>query len=277
MVLRGEAAKEKVPPVIQLRAVSFNLRVPMDSGVNAWKNRRGAVREVLKKIDADVIGTQEGVLRQLNDISADFPDYTRVGIGRDRGGRGEQMAVFFKTKRFAQLSQEHFWLSDTPEIAGSTSWGNRNRRMVTGVRLKDKETGREFYFWNTHFDHLVAAAREKSAKLVVARAGRLDAAIPVVLTGDFNAVAGAGCKPYETLLEGGFVDTWVQARVRKNADFNTFNSFLEPVKKGRRIDWILVRPARGTKARVGKAAIVVERPNGIFPSDHFPVVVNLEL
>jgi endonuclease/exonuclease/phosphatase family metal-dependent hydrolase len=145
--------------------------------------------------------------------------------------------------------------------------------MVTWVRFRDRSTGREFYFWNTHLDHEVQAAREKAAELIRQRIGHLPADVPLLLAGDFNAVSGAN-RAYDILArESGLSDTWHAARERRNEDSNSFTGF-EPLEHdGQRIDWILARGVQDV--RVTEA--VTLRPEGRWPSDHLPVVAWLTL
>jgi endonuclease/exonuclease/phosphatase family metal-dependent hydrolase len=182
------------------------------------------------------------------------------------------MAVFYRKERFEPLEFDHFWLSDTPNVVASSTWGNTNRRMVTWVRFRDRRTGQEFYFWNTHLDHELQPAREKAAALIRERVDDLKTTLPILLVGDFNAEAGAN-RAYETLVgEGGLQDLWLAAAERRNEGLNSFHDFKGPRPGGVRIDWIL---ARGV-ARVATAEIVTFSEDGQFPSDHFPVVVWLD-
>lgn len=251
--------------------MSYNLRFASTTPPNAWQDRRPAVRALLEKYTPDLIGTQEGVYAQLKDIAADLPAYDWIGLGRDGGSRGEFMAVFYRRDRFEPLEFDHFWLSDTPEVVGSSTWGNTNRRMVTWVRFLDRRTGRQFHFWNTHLDHALQPAREKGAELIRRRIEAIPAAhasLPLLLVGDFNAVAGAN-KAYDILLADGFLkDTWTIASERRNAEYNTFNGFETPRKEGKRIDWILARGSVDVRA----SEIVTYTHDGRIPSDHFPVV-----
>ncbi len=130
--------------------------------------------ELIAKLAPDVIGTQEGIYGQLQDLAADLPAYQWIGVGRDGGSRGEFMAVFYRPARLEPLAFDHFWLSDTPEVIGSKTWGAKHARMVTWVKFRDRQTKREFIFVNTHFDHEVQAAREKSAQLVRERVAAFD-------------------------------------------------------------------------------------------------------
>lgn len=260
-------------PAAELAIMTYNLRYASTTPPNAWPARRPLVKEVIERQAPDLIGTQEGVYGQLKDLAADLPAYDWIGLGRDGGSRGEFMAVFFRKDRFEPLEYDHFWLSDTPAVVASSTWGNTNRRMVTWVRFKDRKDQREFYFWNTHLDHAIQTAREKGADLIRARVAALNTPLPVILVGDFNAVAAAN-PAYDTLVKDGFFkDTWPLARERRNAEFNSFNGFDEPRKAGQRIDWVLVRG----DAEVRATEIVTYQKDGQFPSDHFPVISWLTL
>jgi endonuclease/exonuclease/phosphatase family metal-dependent hydrolase len=257
-----------------LCVMTFNLRYASPTGPNAWPDRRPLVREVIQSVKPDVMGTQEGLPAQLLDVAADLPEYDWVGVGRNDGKTGSEfMAVFYRKARLEALSTNHFWLSDTPEIPGSTTWGNSNRRMVTWLKFRDRATGGEFYFFNTHFDHQIQLAREKSAELVRQRVAALETKLPVLLVGDFNANAGRN-KAFDILTQDKFFsDSWLQAKVRHNEGLNSFNGFKPPGRNDERIDWILTRG----NVEVSRAEIVSFERNGQFPSDHFPVVVWLNL
>jgi endonuclease/exonuclease/phosphatase family metal-dependent hydrolase len=251
--------------------MTYNLKFASPNPPNAWPVRRPLVREVIQQIDPDVFGTQEGLYEQLEDIATDLPEYEWIGLGREGGSRGEFMAVFYRKARFEPLAYDHFWLSDTPEVIGSSTWGNSNRRMVTWVKFLDYQTKQEFFLWNTHFDHQVQPAREKAAKLVRERVAALDTKLPLILTGDFNAAAGTN-EAYNILTaDAFFADTWMTARERKGEGINTSNGFQAIRPNGVRIDWILTR---GDVA-VDSAEIVTFSRNGQFPSDHFPVVARM--
>ena len=254
-------------PPLYLCVTTFNLRYASTERPNSWAERRPVMHDCLRQLAPDLIGTQEGLKQQLKDIAADLPDYDWIGTGRDSGNKGEFMAIFFRRDRFEALATNHFWLSDTPEVVASSTWGNTCKRMVTWVRFRERSSGREFYFWNTHLDHEVEAARQKSAALIRERVAALKTDLPVVLTGDFNS-AGGRSRAYDMLVkEGGFTDTWTVARTRTNESFNSFHGFQEPKKNAIRIDWILTR---GTAA-VERAEIVTFSKDGKHPSDHFPV------
>ncbi len=258
---------------IPLRVMTFNLRYASASPPNAWAARRPVMRECIRSCAPDLMGTQEGLYPQLKDLAADLPGYEWIGLGREGGSKGEYMAVFYRTDRFEPMAYDHFWLSDTPAVIGSSTWGNTNRRMVTLVRFRERRTLREFYFWNTHLDNAVELARQKGAALIVERADQLMPVLPLILTGDFNAAAGSS-PTYDILVKNGsFSDTWALAGERINETLNTFHGFAAPVHSGSRIDWILTRGPVG----VQKIEIVTCSAGGQYPSDHFPVLASLTL
>ena len=253
--------------------MTYNLRFASPNPPNAWPQRRPLMAELIAKLAPDVFGTQEGLYGQLQDLAADLPAFQWIGLGRDGGSRGEFMAVFYRTARLEPLAFDHFWLSDTPEVIGSKTWGPKLARMVTWVKFRDRQTKREFIFVNTHFDHQVQEAREKSAQLVRERVAAFDAKLPVLLVGDFNAAAGSN-KAYAILTDDKFfTDTWTTARERVNEGIATFNGFKAIQKDGPRIDWIL---SRGD-VTADRIEIVTFSRDGQFPSDHCPVVAKLRL
>lgn len=245
--------------------MSFNLRRGSIIPPHSWPKRRPVVAELLRREQPTVLGTQEGLYGQLKDIKRDLSDrYDWIGVGRDGGSRDEFMAVFYDTGRLSPVEFDHFWLSDTPEVIGSTSWGNRNVRMVTWVRFADLRTGGEFVAVNTHFDHESEDARQRSAVLLRDRIDGFDPALPVVLTGDFNVPAGASVA-YETLVTG-LTDTWTAAKERSTPVYCTFHGYGTLWPEDVRIDWILTRGAD-----VHVAAVNTFAQGGQYPSDHLPV------
>lgn len=257
----------------ELTVMTYNLRYASDTPPNDWPTRRPLLVECIRKEAPDVFGTQEGLYRQLKDLREDLPEYEWIGLGRDGGSAGEFMAVFYRRERLEPLVFDHFWLSDTPEVIASSTWGNSNRRMVTWVKFRDRQAGGKFYFWNTHFDHEIQEAREKSAKLILERMKRVPSGAPLLLVGDFNAAAGDN-PVYDLLVgEGRLRDTWTEAAEHFNETIGTFNGFRPGPKDGPRIDWIL---ARGPVQTLREGVVTFGR-EGQFPSDHFPVVARVKV
>lgn len=261
------------PAQQELKVMTFNLRYASTSMPHAWSVRRPVTKACLELTAPDLIGTQEGVMAQLADMRADQPAYAMIGQGREGGEKGEYMAIFYRRTRFELLETHDFWLSETPEVVGSKSWNSSLPRMVTWARFRDKASGKSFVFVNTHFDHMSEEARAQSAKLIRMRLADLKAADPVLLVGDFNAVAKASAA-YTTLTGDGFlVDLFRAAPDRKGAELSTFHGYRKASLYGIHIDWILGRGPWKAKA----AEVITFEIKGQHPSDHFPVMVKVTL
>jgi endonuclease/exonuclease/phosphatase family metal-dependent hydrolase len=253
-----------------LKVMTYNVRYASDESPNAWGDRLPVALAMLTEQKPDLIGTQETLYRQVKDYEAGLPEFGTIGLGRDGGSHGEFMAIFYRRARLEPLEYDHFWLSDTPDRVGSTTWGNSNRRMVTWVRFRDKESKQEFYFFNTHFDHQIQEAREKSAKLLWERIEALKTELPIIVTGDFNAAAEENPAYHTLVAEGRLKDTWLTAE-KHGPPRATFHGFNGPHGESPRIDWILTR---GTVKCLNSEVVTFEQ-KGQYPSDHFPVTAEL--
>lgn len=256
-----------VPAAAQapLTVMTFNVRYPSDGdGPDKWDARAARLIAVWKRIGADVVGTQELFQRQGDAIVAADPRYAWFGRDRRGGHADEHMGVFYRRDRLKLIGQGDFWLSDTPHVPGSISWGHPFPRMVTWGRFERRRDGRRFTLVNTHFPYRAedGPAREKAAAKVAAFVASLPAGEPVVVTGDFNDVPGSGAY---RILTAGLADTWATLRQPEAGTFHAFTG-----KAERRIDWVL---ARGFKA--GSVAIDRQTVGGRYPSDHFPVIATL--
>lgn len=261
-----------------LTAMTFNLRHHRD-GKRGWPERRQAVRDIVARRAPDLLGTQEGLLEQVLDIHEALPHHAVVGEGRRRGrcvtsgqdgcDEDEYVALFYDTRRFDMLDHGNFWFSDTPEVPGSMGWGNYVPRMTTWARLADRETGRPFTFVNTHLDHFHPRARTRGASLLRERFPPANGE-PMLLVGDFNSIPRRFVHRHLT-EDAGFQDSFHLARERSHRFGGSFHGFT-----GRglmRLDWILCRP----RWEVHRHVTVRDRPNGVHPSDHFPVLAELAL
>lgn len=250
-----------------LRVMAFNVRLPAESdGPNYWPNRRNHFIDTLREADADIVGTQELHKVQGDYIVQKLPLYSWFGIDR-RGGRDdEHMGVFFRRDRLRVVDLGNFWLSDTPNVPGSISWGHPYPRMATWGLMERIADGKRFYLLNTHFAYRAedVDARRRMAEAVAAFVAELPPEVPVVLTGDFNATPD---EEAYALLTVGLADAWAAATNRSGPD-GTFHGFKG--KADRRIDWLL---SRGFDTR--RAWTIAEARGGRYPSDHFPVVADL--
>lgn len=258
-----------------LDVMTFNLRYASDDNPNSWASRRPIMSQLLNAERPQLIGTQEGLSGQLADIKSDLgPGYEFIGQGREGGTNGEYSAIFYDSARLTPQDHKDFWLSDTPEVVGSNTWGGGSIRMVTWARFLDKVTGAQFYAVNTHLDNFSADARQRSADLIRQRIAAFEPKLPVVLTGDFNGAAQAGNAPYDILTgPAGLTDAWTVAP-KHSTVFGTFHDYKPFVQDGPRIDWVLTSPQFSVLA----AAINTHAADtGQLPSDHLPVELRLHL
>ena len=167
-----------------IKLISYNLRTSHGKdGDNVWMKRRHATPEMIRREAPDVFGVQEGLIDQLHYIDTECPQYARVGVGRDDGAeKGEFMAVYYLRDRFELLDSGTFWLSETPDKV-SRGWDGACNRTVTWVELRDKTSGKSFFYFNTHLDHQGRQAREEGIKLLVEIVGKVAGKAPAILGG----------------------------------------------------------------------------------------------
>jgi len=271
---------------LDVRIMSFNIRYgSANDGENHWKNRREMVFDVIHDQHSDVVGLQEALRFQIDEIRNAVPVYGEIGVAREDGRiDGEYSAILYRADRFGIAEAGTFWLSDTPEVAGSNHWGNACVRICTWARLVENQSGKAFYIFNTHLDHRSQPSREKSAVLLAQRILSRNHKDPVVVTGDFNSGENNPVVTYlkgETAVDGPdgrqgktpvpMVDTF--RVLHPNAkDVRTGHAF-RGTRQGHKIDYVLVPPG----AKVLEAQILYENVDGRYPSDHYPVMARLRL
>ncbi|MVN92717.1 endonuclease/exonuclease/phosphatase family protein [Mucilaginibacter aquatilis] len=256
----------------QLTVGTFNIRFdnPRDTG-NLWVNRAPVVSNLIRFHGFDVLGIQEGLKNQLNDMSAALPEYARYGIGRDDGKEGgEHSAIFYKKSRFKLLKSGDFWLSETPDKPGLGWDATCCNRICSWVYLQDLKTKKQFYFFNVHFDHQGVVARRESSKLILKKIGEIAGNTPAILTGDLNGDRNS--EWYKQLAESSLLaDAYAKVKY-PYANNSSFNSFKAPRSQAV-IDHIFM-----TKSfTANKWGILTDTYYGKFPSDHFPVLAEVEL
>jgi endonuclease/exonuclease/phosphatase family metal-dependent hydrolase len=255
-----------------LHIMSFNIRYDrsgtLPGEADYWPERIAALQAVLAQEQPTAVGIQEALFHQLVAVEAAFPKrYKSIGYGRDGGSAGEYSAIYYDSKRLTVQEWDQFWLSDTPDVIGSATWGNNVTRIVTWGRFTDNSTGKDLILVNTHFDHQSENARILSAQAIVDLMNSFSPKLPTILTGDFNSTAEAS-GAYSTLVDSGmFNDTWTVADQQVTPAYGTFPNYKEPVVGANRIDWVVTSP----DIKVLKAAINTFTLDGRYPSDHVPV------
>lgn len=264
------------PDPAEIRVMSFNIRYgTAQDGENAWDLRREALRTSIRDFAPDLLGTQECLKEQAEWLIERMPEYGFVGVGREDGRQGGEMcAIFFRADRFRPEASGHFWLSESPDSAGSRSWDSALPRMVSWVRLRPQiDTLRTIVFFNTHFDHVGVEARRRSAELLRKRASEIAAGSPIIVAGDFNAPADSlAAGPYRVLTaDETLVDSYRALHAASSGE-GTYHAF-KGSTGGPRIDWILVSP----ELHILDSAILQARVDDRWTSDHFPVTAVLRI
>lgn len=230
--------------------------------------------ELLTRLAPDVLGTEEGLDHQLADIGQGLGDRYRMVAEHRHHGDGsinaeEYSAIYYNTDTVELIEVSHQWLSDTPDVIGSRTWGTHFPRMFSVAHFRRLIDDRAFTVITTHVDHEVASAQVKSAELLLSHAAQVEPDRPLLVMGDFNV--GEDSEPYAILTGSGLRDAYLHAAER-GPRLGTFNNYADPDPDGVRIDWILVNQL----IKVTSARMVDEAPGGQYPSDHLPVEAVLE-
>lgn len=254
---------------VGLNVMSFNLRYdnPGDS-LNSWPHRKDAAAATVLQKDVDLLGTQEVLAHQLKEMKDRLPGYASVGVGREDGKEaGEYSAIFYKKERFEELQSGTFWLSETPEIAGSKGWDGACERIASWAVLKEKSGGRKLFFINTHLDHVGEIARREGVALLLERIREYGKGLPVIITGDFNADPESAVIAH-VLESGEFHDSYTSAP-EKTGNTGTFHGFgRTPAERRNRIDYIFV----SKQIQVVSYETLPDKSDNIYVSDHAPVM-----
>ena len=261
------------PQPTELTWGTFNIRYdnPGDS-LNSWTYRKDSVASFIRTQDMDIVGMQEVLHGQLEDLKERLPEYAEIGVGREDGKtQGEYAPLFYKKDRFEVLDSNTFWLSQYPDSVGFIGWDGACTRIATWAKLKDKQSGKIFMAVNTHFDHVGTEARRKGALLIIEKIKEIVGDQPAVLTGDFNV--NDRSEAYQTITTNEFVlkDAHKEAAQTTGASY-TFHDFGRIVPDScEKIDFIFVTP----QIKVKSSYIPQETPGGPFLSDHNPEVVQI--
>ena len=252
---------------------SYNLRYENthDTG-NLWVNRALVIESLIRFYDFDILGTQEGLIGMINDLSNNLPQYGRYGIGRDDGkDAGEHSAIFFKKEKFTLLNHGDFWLSQTPDKP-SLGWdATCCNRICSWVYLQDKKTKKKFYVFNTHYDYQRDLARNESSKLVLKEIKKIAGDQPVIFMGDLNG--GNETLWYKAIANSGILkDTYKEAKY-PYANNPSFQNFGSAILDSEIIDHIFVSKNFSVK----RWGILSDTYHGKYPSDHFPVLTEVIL
>lgn len=255
----------------QIKVMTYNIKYANENdGENSWSQRKDHLRNQLRFYEPDIFGVQEALSKQLTYLKKGLENYDFTGEGRDGKTKGEYSAIFFNTQKFEILKQGTFWLSETPEKV-SKGWDAAFPRICTYAQFKDMGSGKKFWVFNTHFDHVGVKAREKSARLISDKIKELNKEeLPFILMGDFNLEPDSSEIQF---LSEKFNDSKSTANLvyGPSGTFNGYH-FMEPVT--RRIDYIFT--SKGD-FDILKYAVLSDSKDLKYPSDHLPVMLSLKL
>ena len=254
--------------MLTTRFCSWNLKFASESGAYPWSQRRPLMLEQWRALAPDIIGTQEGLFHQLEDLQHGLPDYRYFGTGRLGGSRDEHCAIFYRPERVTLCDYDVIWLSDTPRLMASNTWMGNFPRIATFARFTiDDQT---IAVANTHLDNGNSRARELGIRQILDYCASHYRNIPVLVMGDFNGGGDDSNPCYRACLKAGFTDTSQNAGLCKNLAYNSIHDYECPKQDGRRIDWIMAKglpPATHYEQHM---------PNE-FASDHLAVSADIPL
>ena len=251
----------------EMAVVTFNIRYDNPGDPLTWDQRKAKVASTVGYFD--ILGFQEALVHQVDDLVESLPNHDHYGVGRDDGrSAGEHCPVFWNRNRFDLLHAETKWLSATPDVPGSVGWDAALPRTATIVLLNDRQTGKIIRVVNTHFSHIGEEARALAARMLSLQFAMSGADIDVLL-GDLNAEPESPCL---NILEGGGLDdAYDVAAKRCRNKIGTFTGFATGGMRGApRIDHILVRGASVLWFCTEEQII-----DGYYISDHLPVYIAL--
>lgn len=256
-----------------LNIMTYNIRLDTQSdGDNRWDLRKNELLKQITSNKVDVIGIQEGLPNQVFYIDSILVKYSYVGVGRDDGkNKGEFSAIFFNKNKYKLLIENTFWLSETPNNP-SLGWDAAFPRVCTYALLSDNKTNKSFWVFNTHYDHIGDIARKESSKLILQKIKELNTEnLPVILMGDFNLTEENDAIQY---INAFLKDSKLISKKKVIDTLGTFNGFDIFKESENRIDYIFISEK---SIKVKKYKVLREKYKNKFPSDHFPVLVNLRL
>ncbi|MBB5439827.1 endonuclease/exonuclease/phosphatase family metal-dependent hydrolase [Pedobacter sp. AK017] len=272
----GYAAKPLLPAIAagKHKILTCNIRVDLPEDEQAgfgWNGRKEICAAIMLQQKPDIICMQEVLRNQNEDLKKVLKGYFSFGFEGPEmdafttGYHGiAKNPIFFSEKRYELLSAGGYWLSETPLMAGSLSWDSARARNANWVRLKDRQSGKDFRVVNLHLDHKSQPAREKQMEMVLADAAQYPRDYPQLLAGDFNA--SAENKVYELVISAKWKDTYTTLHGEAEPGYPVHQFQGENyAKKGKKIDFIFCKG----EVTAQSAGILKDNVKGKYPSDHY--------
>ena len=257
---------------MELCLITCNIRFdnPAD-GPNAWKYRRDFLTQTLQQYNPSLIATQEGRFHQLNEFETSLIDFHLVDEHRSWIGERMYPAFFIKNDTFEYLGSGDMWLSETPDIAGSLSFESAFPRLMTWTKLQIKNSKQNIFVVNTHLDHVKAETRIHQIQVLATEIKRIwDISCPLVIMGDFNDSPNSQIR--EVLMNEFpcLQDAW---KMFNQTEETSHHAFTGEMQNGARIDWILI----DSKLTVTSCLMDKSVKDGLYPTDHYPIVCKIKI
>jgi len=267
-----------------LTFATYNLRIrtKADTGERKWKNRKIHIAKLIRNYGFDIFAAQEIVdIKQKKNLEKLLPEYKHISYGRNdqKGKKGERLAIFYNKDKFLLQEQDQgfFFLSETPDKV-SKGWDAKYNRICMYAKFFEKNSAKNFYVFNTHFDHIGGLARQESAKLISEKITEITGdSVPVFLMGDFNS------SPTDTLFYNILSNQLYDCQKVENSTeenglspgtFNDWKGKETYFPETQRIDFIFVK----NETNVIQYKVLHDQfVDEIFPSDHFPVKIKIVL
>ncbi len=255
---------------LNLRMMTYNIRYANNNPGEEWDLRKDKVAEMIRFHNPDILGVQEALQQQVDFLKEQFKNYQQLGVARDDGKQEGEYSALFISKRFDILNSGTFWISETPDTP-SFGWDAACRRIASWAIITDQNKKDSIFVINTHLDHQGIIARKEGVKLLMSKIETLSNGLPIILSGDFNFTKDF--ESYKYIENFGLLEDAETLANYKYGTDNSFNGFQDKLIKKEKIDFIFV----SKKFSVYQHGVIGDKIDGKYPSDHMPVIVDLEL
>ena len=257
---------------MELNLISCNIRFdnPGD-GDNSWSHRRTFLTEILLGHSPHIIATQEGRINQLQDFCQLLGDFEIIDQHRSWIKERMYPSFFLRKNCFELLASGDFWLSETPDVAGSISFESAFPRLMTWIKIQPKGANKKILIINTHFDHIKEDTRLAQMKVLIQQIQKIySPEYHLIIMGDFNDSPTSQIRKKLTDEFVKLQDAWLQ---HNQIEETSHHAFKGEVQNGSRIDWILIDQG----PIIQNCFMDKTHRQGQYPSDHFPVICKLKL
>jgi endonuclease/exonuclease/phosphatase family metal-dependent hydrolase len=253
---------------MQLKLMSSNIRYEnAHDGIHSWENRSPILHKIITDFHPDILATQEGREKQIKSLAQLLPMKL---IESHREWMPDRMypCLYVNEEQIKVKASGDIWLSETPQTPGSCSFKSTFPRLCTWTIAAHLVNNQDYFIANTHLDHILEETRLEQIKVLICEVKKLNTEnLPLILMGDFND-SPSGVVRESILKSLDLKDPWIETQLPEETSHHGFTG---DQKAGDRIDWILVPQSFAVKE------IHLEKKsfNGIFPSDHYPLLATV--